>query len=175
MTGEPQRGAVIVMGVSGCGKSTVGALLAERIGGHFADADALHSPKSIEKMSQGTPLTDDDRWPWLDRVAATIDASDGLPIIGCSALRRRYRDRLRAGAGRPVTFVHLDGTRAVLSQRMGERAGHFMPTGLLDSQLATLEALEPDERGIVVNIDADPERIVDDIVALLEVRERTTA
>jgi gluconokinase len=175
MTGDHGLDAVIVMGVSGCGKSTVGALLAERIGGRFADADALHSPDAIQKMSRDTPLTDDDRWPWLDRVAATIATSAERPIIGCSALRRRYRDRLRADAGREVTFVHLDGTRAVLAERMGERAGHFMPLSLLDSQLATLESLDADERGIIVDIDADPERIVDDIVARLEALERIRA
>ena len=110
--------AIIVMGVSGSGKSTIGALLAERLGWPFADADGFHPPENVAKMAAGTPLTDADRWPWLDAIAAHIDAARkaGQPVVvACSALRRAYRDRIRAGAGGPVQFVHLTGSRAVIA------------------------------------------------------------
>lgn len=149
---------VVIMGVSGCGKSSVGAALGARLGVGYRDGDDLHPPANVEKMRQGTALTDADRWPWLDRVAADL-AQDAPLIIGCSALKRAYRDRVRAGAGGPVTFVHLAGNRAVIAERLGQRRGHFMPSSLLDSQFATLELPGPDE-AITVDIDQPLDAIV---------------
>jgi gluconokinase len=138
------------MGVSGCGKSSVGAELAIVLGLPFSEGDALHPAANVAKMSRGVPLTDADRWPWLDRVAGALA---GGGIVTCSALKRSYRDRLRRKAGRPVAFVFLRGSRAVLAERMAARTGHFMPPSLLDSQLATLEdpSAEPDT--VTVDID----------------------
>ena len=141
---------LVVMGVSGTGKSTVAGLLADRLGWDLAEGDDLHPLANVEKMRAGTPLTDEDRWPWLDKVAAWIrtHTDAGSPgIITCSALRRIYRDRL---SGPGVVFVHLDGTREEIAGQMSKRSGHYMPLSLLDSQLATLEPLEPDERAVVV-------------------------
>lgn len=151
---EPQ-GPIVVMGVSGCGKSSVGLGIATALGLDFVEGDALHPPENIALMSAGIPLTDADRWPWLDRVAARLaEAREGRGVVvSCSALKRSYRDRLRAGAGRPLRFVFLTGSRAVLKSRMGHRTGHFMPTSLLDSQLATLEP--PTGEPLVVTVDID--------------------
>ncbi len=141
--------AIVVMGVSGSGKTTVGEALAERFGIPLLEGDQFHPAANIAKMSAGTPLTDDDRWPWLDAIATAMrDAPDGV-IVTCSSLRRVYRDRLRERAGRPVLFVYLNGSRATLAGRLAARKGHFMPPSLLDSQLATLEPPTPDEPGIV--------------------------
>jgi carbohydrate kinase (thermoresistant glucokinase family) len=151
---------VVVMGVSGAGKSTIGALVADALGTAFVDGDSLHPIANVHKMAAGTPLTDDDRWPWLAEVGRTLagSANTGL-VVACSALKRSYRDAIRAEAPNAV-FLHLDGTRDVLSHRMEGRTDHFMPTSLLDSQLATLEPLQHDEPGIVVSIDAAVPRIV---------------
>lgn len=155
---------IVLMGVSGCGKSSVGAALALRTGLPYRDGDDLHSAAAVARMRAGMPLTDDDRWPWLDRVAQVLH--DEAPvIIGCSALRRVYRDRIRAGAG-PVQFVHLAGSRAVIAARMAARAGHYMPVSLLDSQFATLEPPGPDE-AVTVNIDQPLDRLVSDILRRL--------
>ncbi|MBD7919280.1 gluconokinase [Cellulomonas sp. Sa3CUA2] len=139
------------MGVAGCGKSTVGSLLARLLGVPFVDADGLHPPANVARMSAGVPLTDADRAPWLASVAAEVAAAPTGAVVACSALRRRYRDALRAGAPGTV-FVHLTGTREVLAARIGARIDHFMPPALLDSQLATLEPLDDDEPGWVLNI-----------------------
>jgi gluconokinase len=135
---------VVVMGVSGCGKSSVGEGLATALGIPYRDGDDLHPAANVEKMRAGVPLTDEDRWPWLDRVAQVL-ASEAPVIVGCSALRRAYRDRLRAGAGGPVQFVHLAGSRDLIAARMAARKGHYMPPSLLDSQFAALEPPGPDE------------------------------
>ena len=141
------------MGVSGCGKSSVGAALSARLGIPYVDGDDLHTSEAVAKMRDGVPLTDADRWPWLDRVAGVLQ--DEAPvIIGCSALKRVYRDRIRAGAGGPVTFVHLAGSRELIASRMGARTGHYMPTSLLDSQFAALEPPGPEE-AITVDIALD--------------------
>src|SRR3982750_3854146 len=140
-------GSVVIMGVSGSGKTTVGAALAVRLGLRFVDGDALHPEANVAKMAAGTPLTDDDRWPWLDAVGAVL--ADGQVVVACSALRRVYRDRLRAAAP-DIQFVYLRVPRDVLEERMSHRA-HFMPVTLLDSQLATLEPPEPDERAITID------------------------
>lgn len=142
---------VVIMGVSGCGKSSLGAGLATRLAIAYRDGDDLHPPANIEKMRAGVPLTDSDRWPWLDRVAAVL-AAEAPVIIGCSALRLAYRDRLRAGAGGPVTFIHLTGSRALIAARMAARTGHYMPLSLLDSQFAALEPPGPEE-ALTLDID----------------------
>jgi gluconokinase len=158
---------LVVMGVSGTGKSTVAGLLAERLGWPFEEGDELHPAANVEKMERGVPLTDEDRWPWLDRIGAWIDAQGraGEPgIVTCSALRRAYRDRLR----RPnVVFVFLSGTREVIQRRMAARSGHFMPLSLLDSQLATLEPPGPDERVVTVDLGGTPEEEVADVLRAL--------
>lgn len=151
---------IVVLGVSGSGKSTVGRLLAGELDVPFADADDLHPEANVRKMAAGHPLDDDDRWPWLQRVGETLAdaASTGL-VIACSALKRSYRDAILAAEPR-ARFVLLDGDRELLQKRLARREGHFMPTSLLDSQLATLEPLEADEPGITMSIDRTPEQIV---------------
>lgn len=156
------------MGVSGAGKTSVGRLLADRVGGRFVDADDLHFPESVRKMAAGIPLDDDDRWPWLDRVAHQALGpahASGPTVIACSALRRVYRDRIRAGVEGAVSFVHLHGSKEMLTARMSGRDGHFMPASLLESQLHTLEPLQVDEEGIVVNVDCDLDGIVTAVLA----------
>jgi gluconokinase len=131
---------LVLMGVSGCGKSSVGEALSAAIDVPYIDGDSLHPTANVEKMRTGVPLTDKDRWPWLDQVAQVL-ATEAPVIVGCSALQRAYRDRIRAGAGGPVGFVHLAGPREVIADRMSRRAGHYMPLSLLDSQFAALEPL----------------------------------
>lgn len=154
---------MILMGVAGCGKSSVGEALASAIDATYIDGDDLHPQSSIDKMSAGHPLTDDDRWPWLQSVGETLGKSSEPTIIGCSALKRSYRDKITAAATEPVTFIHLSGSRAVIETRMGAREGHFMPTALLDSQFSTLEAPTDDENAIAVNIDQPIKGIVSEI------------
>ena len=147
---------IVVMGVSGSGKTTVGSALAETLGVEYAEADAFHPQANIAKMSSGVPLTDEDRAPWLEAIASWIrehQATGG--VVTSSALKRRYRDVLRSGGD--VWFAHLDGDREILAERMKSRSGHFMPVSLLDSQLADLEPLEPGERGEVFDIRLSPE------------------
>ena len=158
---------VVVMGVSGAGKSTVGIALAGLLGVGFVDADALHPPANVAKMAAGTPLTDADRWPWLDRVGAALaDARETGLVVACSALKRAYRDRIRAAAP-AARFVHLDVPRAMLAKRVTARPDHFMPASLLDSQLETLEPLEPDELGLTVPAVGGIDTAASTIVALL--------
>ncbi|MCB1755294.1 MAG: gluconokinase [Gammaproteobacteria bacterium] len=159
---------MIVMGVTGCGKSTVGAALAGRLNAPFLDADDYHPPANIEKMSQGIPLTDVDRWPWLDRLALELreksrQKPDGIAVSACSALRRAYRERLIATAGAPILFIFLHGTREVIARRMQTRIDHFMPTTLLDSQLATLEPPAADENALSVDIGPMVSALAEDI------------
>ena len=148
---------LVVMGVSGTGKSTVAGLLAGHLGWPLEEGDDLHPEANVEKMEQGIPLTDDDRWPWLDRVGAWIDeqgVQNEPGIVTCSALKRAYRDRLR----RPnVVFVYLAGSRETIRRRMAKRMGHFMPLSLLDSQLDTLEPPGPDEQVITVELGGTPQ------------------
>jgi gluconokinase len=157
---------VVIMGVAGCGKSSVGEALSARLQIPYRDGDDLHTPDAIGKMRQGVPLTDDDRWPWLDRVAHVLSAEAPI-LVGCSALKRAYRDRIRSGAGGPVTFVHLSGRRDLIASRMAARTGHYMPASLLDSQFAALEPPGPDE-AISVDIDQALPAIVDAILSQLE-------
>lgn len=156
---------IVVMGVSGSGKSTVASALAARLGRPFAEGDEFHPAANVAKMSEGTPLTDADREPWLDSIREWMDAraAAGEPtVVACSALRRAYRERLAAAAGR-VQFVLVDVTRDELHRRMATRE-HFMPVSLLDSQLATLESIAPDEDGFLVDGSQTPEEIVDGLV-----------
>ncbi|MEQ1736493.1 MAG: gluconokinase [Rhodoglobus sp.] len=159
---------LVVMGVSGSGKSTIGSLLAERMGVPFLDSDDLHSESNVAKMAAGQPLTDDDRWPWLTAVGDALAAASntGL-VVACSALKRSYREAIRQPAPQ-ARFVELDGSRGLLSERMDGRSDHFMPATLLDSQLATLESLAPDEPGFLVSIDAEPDEIVSEIAGRLQ-------
>jgi gluconokinase len=150
---------VVVMGVSGAGKSTIGAALADRVGAVFRDADDLHPAANIAKMTAGIPLADEDRGPWLDAVGVAL-AGHARAVVACSALRRIYRDRLRSTVPGAV-FVHLDGDLDDLTARMGSREGHFMPVTLLASQLALLEPLEADELGGTVSIRPPLSEVVD--------------
>jgi len=158
---------LVVMGVSGSGKSTVAAGVAARVGGVFLDADDFHPESNRLKMAAGTPLTDADRSPWLailgDELADRA-ARGEVVVLACSALKRTYRDQLRAHGG-DVFFAQLDGARELLAARMGARIDHFMPSSLLDSQLATLEPLQADEPGVVVDVALAPEAVVDAVVA----------
>ena len=156
---EPPR-RTVVMGVAGCGKSTVALALAQAVGAEYLDGDAFHPKANIEKMRQGVPLTDDDRWPWLDAVAAAMRAAPGPVVVACSALRRAYRDRLRQGAGGQVFFAFLDGSFGLTQSRMRARAGHFMPASLLQSQFDTLERPGAGEWALAVDISGDVAQVV---------------
>jgi gluconokinase len=157
---------VVVMGVSGSGKSTVGAALAQRLRVPFADADDLHPAANIAKMSAGQALDDHDRRPWLETIGGWLAEHVGTGgVVSCSALKRRYRDQLRHHAP-SVVFLHLDGSHDVIAARQASRPGHFMPASLLHSQFATLEPLAPDERGTVIDVDQDIDAIVDRYLVL---------
>ncbi len=162
--------ALVVMGVSGSGKSTIAEHLAARLGWRYVDGDLFHPPANVAKMSAGHPLTDEDRWPWLRAIAAEIDrlaAAGERAVVACSALKRAYRDILVHGRD-DVRIVFLDGTQDLIAKRLAARKGHFMPPGLLDSQFKTLEPPQPSERPVTVSIDASVDGIVDDIVRQLE-------
>jgi gluconokinase len=158
----------VIMGVSGCGKSSVGAALATAIGGQFIDGDDLHPEANVAKMASGQPLNDTDRAPWLVRVGQALRGQDGRIIIGCSALKRRYRDTIRSEAGQQVIFLYLSGSPQVLAARMAARTGHFMPPSLLDSQLAALEPPMQDEASVQVDIDQTPKAIVDALLHFIK-------
>jgi gluconokinase len=163
--------ALIVMGVSGSGKSTVASRLAERLGWTFEDGDRFHPKSNVEKMRAGHPLTDEDRWPWLEAIADEIDRvckAGGRVVIACSALKHAYRDVLLRGRD-DVRFVFLNGGQALIAERLARRKGHFMPPGLLDSQFKTLEPPETDERPITVSIDAPVETIINNIIAQVRI------
>lgn len=160
---------VVVMGVSGAGKTTVAQGIAKELGWEFAEGDSFHPQTNIQKMASGTPLTDADRWPWLDRIGEWIDAmqvAGTSAVLTCSALRQAYRDRLRKN--RPqVVFCELDADQQVLAERLAARRGHYMPPSLLPSQLATLEPLQPDEPGVHVRIADTEEAVVRNAIAAL--------
>ena len=157
---------VVVMGVSGSGKSTVGAALAQRLRVPFADADDFHPPANIKKMTGGQPLNDDDRYPWLEAIGEwlAVRCGDG-GVMSCSALKRKYRDQLRRHCPEAV-FLHLAGSLEVIGRRQSSRPGHFMPASLLASQFETLEPLESDEAGVAVDVDQDIDGIVETYLAL---------
>lgn len=156
---------IVVMGVSGSGKSTVGAALAQRLRVPFADADDFHPPANIAKMTAGQPLDDDDRHPWLEAIGQWLSSHCGDGgVMSCSALRRTYRDQLRRHCA-GVEFLHLSGTPEVIEKRQASRPGHFMPASLMASQFATLEPLEADERGVAIDVDQNIDSIIDSYVA----------
>lgn len=159
---------IVVMGVTGTGKTTVGRLLAEALGVPYAEGDAFHPAANVAKMSEGTPLDDTDRWPWLDAISEWIRNRAGRQgaVIAASSLKRAYRDRLRTTAP-DAAFVHLTGERPLIEKRMAARKGHFMPTTLLDSQFAALEPLQRDELGVVVDVSGTPEEITERALAAL--------
>jgi gluconokinase len=162
--------ALVVMGVSGSGKSTIAEHLAARLGWRYVDGDLFHPPANVAKMSAGHPLTDEDRWPWLRAIAAEIDrlaAAGTRAVVACSALKHAYRDILVHGRD-DVRIVFLDGAKDLIEKRLAARKGHFMPPGLLDSQFKTLEPPQPSERPITVSIDVSVDGIVDNIVRQLE-------
>ena len=155
---------IVVMGVSGSGKSTVGAALAQRQQVPFAAADDFHPEANIAKMTAGQPLTDDDRWPWLEALGAWLETHSEGAVMTCSALKRSYRDVLRQHVP-ALGFIHLHGDRALIAQRQATRPGHFMPAALLDSQFATLEPLQSDEAGFLVDVSPEIDEIVEAAVA----------
>jgi gluconokinase len=155
---------IVVMGVSGSGKSTVGAALAQRLRVPFADADDFHPPANIAKMTAGIPLDDTDRRPWLEALGAWLaQRCSGGGVMSCSALKRSYRDQLRLHCP-DIEFLHLSGTLEVIARRQASRPGHFMPASLLASQFQTLEPLGPDEPGLVIDVDNSIDAIVDTYV-----------
>ncbi|SDD83735.1 gluconokinase [Streptomyces prasinopilosus] len=166
---------VVVMGVTGTGKTTIGVLLTARLRVPYAEGDDFHPQANIARMSAGVALTDEDRRPWLDAIGAWARKRTGLGgVISGSALRRAYRDRVRATAP-GIVFVHLTGDRALIEERLARRQGHFMPTALLASQLASLQPLEPDEAGVTVDVSGDPEEITVRVVDALRELERSSA
>lgn len=176
MTGErPPTRHVVVMGVSGAGKTTVARGISELTGLRFAEADEFHTEAHVAQMRAGVPLTDADRWPWLRALAgwmADRHAEGVSTVLTCSALKRAYRDVLRQGPA-DVEFLHLDGAAQLIRDRLDRRVGHYMPASLFDSQRAILEHLEPDESGVVLEVAAPPEELVRRAVDLLGLRSRT--
>jgi carbohydrate kinase (thermoresistant glucokinase family) len=167
--GDPA--VVVVMGVSGSGKTTIAVLLAERLGWELADADDFHSAANLRKMENGIPLTDEDRWPWLAAIAAWIDEvrrAGRRGIVTCSALKRSYR-RILIGERQDVRLVYLEGDMQLIAQRLSKRRGHFMPAALLQSQFDTLEEPGPEENPITVSVAAQPAAIVERVRAELRV------
>jgi gluconokinase len=165
---------VVVMGVSGSGKTTVGKGIAERLHWRFQEGDELHPRANVEKMSRGEPLTDEDRWPWLEAIGGWLDTRGDAgesAVLTCSALRRTYRDLLRSG--RPgVRFCHVDVDADTLQERLKRRRGHYMPASLLASQLAILEPLGEDEPGVVVSAEGDPAHVLAEALRGLGLSER---
>lgn len=154
---------IVVMGVSGCGKSTIGEALAVAIGGQYFDGDNFHSAENVEKMRDGTSLTDEDRWPWLDRLGHMIAGCEGSVVLACSALRQAYRDRITDAARESVLFVYLSGDEKLVGARQGARVGHYMPPSLVKSQFETLEVPGPGENAISVSIDRPVAEILHEI------------
>ncbi|MFT5225696.1 MAG: gluconokinase [Polaribacter sp.] len=155
---------ILVMGVSGSGKSSIALSLANALDGTCLDADDYHSENNIDKMSRGEALTDADRWPWLQHFAAIMAEQKTVAVGACSALRKKYRQRLVTAAGEPILFVYLEGRKSLIRQRMAQRKTHFMPDSLLDSQFATLEPPGTDELAISVDIQGSVSQITDQIV-----------
>jgi carbohydrate kinase (thermoresistant glucokinase family) len=165
--------AIVVMGVSGVGKTTVAEVLARRLGWGFIDGDAFHPPSNVAKMRSGTPLTDEDRWPWFERLGAEIDRRRSAAervVLACSALKRAYRKAL-IGGHRDVCLVYLQGSRDLIMSRLSERKGHYFPPHLLDSQLATLEEPDASERALIVGVENGIDDVVTEIIGKLDRQE----
>ena len=163
------NGAVVVMGVASCGKTTLGEALAKTMQLPFVEGDKLHSAANVAKMSSGIPLTDDDRWPWLQQVGEALRGSKGV-IASCSALKKSYRIAISAGAERSVIFIHLHGSELVLAKRIAARKGHFMPASLLANQLATLEIPDATELVLTIDVTLSPARQLERAVNYLNGR-----
>lgn len=162
---------VLLMGVSGSGKTTIGAMLAGRLGWRYAEADDFHPPANVEKMHAGIPLNDDDRRPWLEATAEWMKDQTEPAVVTSSALKRKYRDLLRAG--RPdLRLIYLDGSRDLIANRLAARHGHFFPKELLDSQFVDLEPPDPEENPLIVSIDGPPEEVVQEIMARTGLQRR---
>jgi gluconokinase len=162
--------AIVVMGVSGAGKTVAGRRLAQAIDGRFVDGDDLHTDAARAKMGSGAPLTDEDRWPWLDRIAAALRDGVGAnvsTVVACSALRRIYRDRLRGGVGAPLHFIYLKADRELMRARVAARRDHYMPASLVDSQFATLEPPDGEPEVIAMPADADLDTAIPSLAARL--------
>ena len=142
----------VVMGVAGSGKTSIGESVAEQIGGTYIDGDDYHPQSNIDKMASGDPLTDEDRWPWLEIISNELARMQGIGLVGCSALKKSYRDFITKNAGEPVQFLYLNGSKDLIAQRMAARTGHFMPTSLLDSQFEALEEPDGSENAISIDI-----------------------
>ena len=167
--GEQTR-AIVIMGVSGSGKSTLASLLAEQLGCPFFEGDTFHSEANVAKMRGGEPLTDADRWPWLDKLGTAIGTAartDGIAVAACSALKHVYRDRLRAAVGLPIAFISLEVGREELVRRLSNRAGHYMPPSLLDSQLAILERPDANERSLTLDSMQSPGALAEQVITWL--------
>ena len=164
---------IVAMGVSGSGKTSVGVLLAERLAATFLEGDQFHPPANVSKMASGQPLDDSDRWPWLESLGRAMgEVPEGTVVTACSALKRAYREALVDAADEPILFVLLDGTKALIAERMAARSDHFMPPSLLASQLATLERPASDEEAMCVAIDRPVEDIVEAICREIDAAEK---
>jgi gluconokinase len=171
-TGSERAPVVVVMGVSGSGKTTVGRSLADRLEVEYGEADDFHPQANVDKMAAGEPLDDDDRAPWLAAIGSWMaERGERGAVVSCSALKRQYRDTLRDAAPSAV-FLHVHGTRELLEERLEGRSGHFMPPSLLTSQLETLEPLQDDEAGVTVDVRLSPDEVVEQFSAWWEQRER---
>lgn len=166
---KPAR-LIVIMGVSGSGKSTIGSAIGVDLNVPFLDGDHYHTPEAVEKMRSGQPLIDDDRWPWFMRLTdAMKKAADqrGKSVTACSALKRVYRDYMVEKAGEPIAFIHLQGTKQVIAKRQADRPGHYMPAALLDSQFAALEEPGNDENVLNISVDQPVKAIVDEALGVL--------
>lgn len=162
-----EKPLIVVMGVAGSGKTTLASQLAEKLGVPFVEGDSLHPAANVRKMSSGIPLTDEDRWPWLEAIGERMEVERSTGhgvVVACSALKRAYRDVLRAHAHGKIHFILLDGSRQLISDRMKQRKGHFMPPALLDSQFATLERPTQDEHAVILDISRKPAELVEEAV-----------
>ena len=170
-TSPNQNSPIIVMGVSGCGKTAIGTRLANKLGLEFIDTDKFHPPANIIKMQSGIPLTDEDRWPWLSLIAQAVRSRDAKAppvVVACSALKEVYREFLRTQIGAPLRFIHLHGTKQLITKRLKSRSKHFMPSKLLDSQFATLESPGANENVTPINIDKSIDDILNEALAVLK-------
>ncbi len=154
----------VVMGVAGSGKTSIGEGVAEKIGGIYIDGDDYHPQANIDKMASGDPLTDEDRWPWLEIISGELARIEGIGLVGCSALKKAYRDFITNNVGEPVQFIYLNGSKELIAKRMGARTGHFMPTSLLDSQFEALEVPDETENSISIDISGTEQDVINLIV-----------